>query len=110
MIKRTEQAPPNNHQSVVSHGMARRNVASSRSVVIWVMCGFGRSGSRGSLAGVARHDQAGFVGRDHRLRPVAQAELAQDPADVVLVRLLPARETLCDLAVGQPLGHETEHW
>ena len=54
----------------------------------------------------ARLDQAGLVGEDHRLDPVAQAELGQDPADMRLHGGLGDEQPAGDLGVGQAAGDE----
>ena len=56
----------------------------------------------------ARHDEPRLVGDDHRLRPVAQPELAQDVADVRLHRLVAEDELLGDLAIRETLRDEPE--
>src|SRR5260370_22938784 len=53
----------------------------------------------------ARPDQAGLVGQDDHLNPVAQAELGQDPADVRLDRRLGHVQRGGDLGVRLALGH-----
>lgn len=52
----------------------------------------------------ARPDQAGFVGEDHRLGAVSQRELAENPADVCLHRLLGDDQVRGDLRVGAAAG------
>ena len=49
-----------------------------------------------------------LIGKDDRLRPVAQAQLVEDMRDVGLDGRLGQHEAIGDLAVGQPAGHELE--
>ena len=63
----------------------------------------------GAQPGERGHDQARLVRGDHRLGPVAQAELGQHPADVGLDRLLADDEPGGDLRVGQALGDQPQH-
>jgi hypothetical protein len=54
-------------------------------------------------------DQAGLVGEDHSLHPVAQAELGQDPGHVGLHRRLTERERAGDLGVAHAAGDQPQH-
>jgi beta-glucosidase-like glycosyl hydrolase len=57
----------------------------------------------------ARSDQPGLVAQYHRLHPVAQVELGEDPLYVGLDRRLLHDEGGGDLGVGQSPGHEGQH-
>ena len=46
---------------------------------------------------------------DDRLDAVTEPELHEDPSDVGLDGPFADEQSLRDLAVGQPLGHEREH-
>ena len=58
---------------------------------------------------MAGADEASLIGEDHRLDPVAQAELGQDPADVGLDRAFAEIEPGGDAPVGQAARDEPEH-
>lgn len=55
-------------------------------------------------------DQAGLVGKHHRLYPISQAELGQDSTHMGLDRALADEEGGADLGVGQPLCEESEYF
>src|SRR5712692_10584644 len=55
-------------------------------------------------------DKPSLVGEDHRLDPVAQAELGQYPADVRLDRALDEVQARRDLRIGQPARDQREYF
>jgi len=61
------------------------------------------------LQGGARGHQAGLVGEDHELRPVARAELDHRPADVGLGGGGAEHHGLGDLVVGQAVRDQGHH-
>ena len=63
----------------------------------------------GAVLCPARLYQPGFVGEDHGLHPVAQAELHKNPPDVRLGGLLGDDQALTDLGVGQAAGDQLEY-
>src|SRR3954451_9100170 len=60
-------------------------------------------------ASVARFDETGLVRVDHRLHPVAQAELAQNMRDVRLDGRLGEEQRRTDLAVRPAPGDQLQH-
>ena len=61
------------------------------------------------LVGAARSHEAGLVGDDHELHPVAGEQLRHDPRDVRLGRQRAQEELVPDLVVVEALTHQRQH-
>ena len=66
-------------------------------------------GSGASVPSVSSGRHSAAIGEHHRLDPVPDSELGEDPCDVCLDRGLGEEELVGDLRVGQSLGHRPEH-
>ena len=85
-------------ERVAQHLGARRQASGKR---IW------RHWARRSV--LSRRDEAGFVGVDHGLDAVAQAELAEQVSDVGLDRGLGQEQGGGDFGVGEAGGEHPQH-
>ena len=67
-----------------------------------------RSSRRIDSVGVAGSDDAGFVGEDDGLYPVAEVEFGEDAGDVAFHGGVAEVEVGCDLGIGEAAGEEPE--
>lgn len=75
---------------------------------IALVLSFTAGSGQGSAAALG-HYETQLVGQHHRLHPVAQPQLHQDPAHMGLDRVLLHDEFPGDLEIGQPARHQAEH-